>query len=552
VFKHQRGQPPPWKTEVQAGNLPILIEQAKRGAYYAASFTDPTVFSPAMCTFTKSGTAKTRDVAEGLALIVELDEGDTWAALGNLENMIGHPSLVVRSGGEWTDPKTAKVFPKLHAYWRLSEPTRTEAEHVLLYGARRDAARLIGADPTGKAVVHCFRWPGSVNRKNPDHPVLCSIERSNQDAEIHLIEAAEILAEAVEATAADVPRSNGSTYRGRRELIANPELVAAAMATIPNPDLHYDEWIRWGYAVCAATAGSGFDIWEAWSRKSSKHDDGETQETWKRICDARPDRIGAGSIFAEAKRHGWSDPRRKVASAQAPADHDPGGKRGWRRVAEHEVFPPGCHFDVNLNCQKWVFEPLGTAPGPGAPPPPPVPTPNQPPPRTKTFTRATIDALTFAAGEDAAIAPKLQTTVVRGILHKGSITLVYGMPKSGKSFLATDLALAIADPPRAQWMGHRILQHGPVLYVACEGHGGFWKRLRATGQLVPAQFILAKGRPRLIINPDATGRTWVPETTDVLKGLQWTVQGSAAIRSPSLSTQCSARSGEPMSTTAAT
>jgi hypothetical protein len=140
------------------------------------------------------------------------------------------------------------------------------------------------------------------------------------------------------------------------------------------------------------------------------------------------------------------------------------------------------------------------------------------------FSRAAAGALSFAAGEAAATPPKLQTTVVRGVLHKGSITLVYGMPKSGKSFLATDLALAVAHPQRALWMGHRILQHGPVLYVACEGHGGFWKRLRATGQLVPDQFILATGRPRLIINPDASGHVWVPEPCDVMQGLQWTLQ----------------------------
>jgi hypothetical protein len=127
------------------------------------------------------------------------------------------------------------------------------------------------------------------------------------------------------------------------------------------------------------------------------------------------------------------------------------------------------------------------------------------------------ETLALLFGEDAAVAPKFQTTVVRGVLHKGSITVIYGKPKSGKSFLGTDLALAVADRQRERWMEHRIMQHGPVLYVACEGHGGYWKRLRATGQLVPDQFVLATGRPKLILNPDANGRTWVPHPDDIDK-----------------------------------
>jgi hypothetical protein len=128
------------------------------------------------------------------------------------------------------------------------------------------------------------------------------------------------------------------------------------------------------------------------------------------------------------------------------------------------------------------------------------------------------DVLQIDYGEEALVPPPVQNTVVRGILHKGSITLIFGMPKSGKSFLATDLALAVADDSRANWMGHRIMQHGPVLYVACEGHGGFWKRLRAmipTDQLAPEQFALARGRPKLIIDPEAKGYTWVPHPDDV-------------------------------------
>jgi AAA domain len=117
-------------------------------------------------------------------------------------------------------------------------------------------------------------------------------------------------------------------------------------------------------------------------------------------------------------------------------------------------------------------------------------------------------------GMAAAEAPPHEDTVVHGVLHLGSISLIYGKPKSGKSFLATNLALAVANNEVGHWMDHKIKLHGPVLYVACEGHGGFWKRLRAVGG-VPDEFVLAIGRPKLIHNPDLRGYCWVPHPQDV-------------------------------------
>jgi hypothetical protein len=112
----------------------------------------------------------------------------------------------------------------------------------------------------------------------------------------------------------DGHKSNG-TYQGRRELRADPALVAAAMATIPNPDVHYNEWVRMAYAVAGAAGGTGYDILLNWSTKSSKHDAGETEALWSRVVAAGATHIGAGSIFHEAKQHGWIDPRRKKPDA---------------------------------------------------------------------------------------------------------------------------------------------------------------------------------------------------------------------------------------------
>lgn len=133
-------------------------------------------------------------------------------------------------------------------------------------------------------------------------------------------------------------------------------------------------------------------------------------------------------------------------------------------------------------------------------------------------------ALDLAFGHGAAL-PQASATVIPGILYRRSITLIYGAPKSGKSFLATDLALAVADLDSDRWMDRPILHHGPVLYVACEGHGGFWKRLAAAkihrqwDELsFPEQFILATGRPALIQSIDH-GRLFAPDPTAITDAL---------------------------------
>jgi KaiC/GvpD/RAD55 family RecA-like ATPase len=137
--------------------------------------------------------------------------------------------------------------------------------------------------------------------------------------------------------------------------------------------------------------------------------------------------------------------------------------------------------------------------------------------------------LTLLYGYDAA-QPRPLGTVVKGILHAGSVTLIYGPPKSGKSFLATDLAHSIAaatgKPMACDWMGHTIVRPGPVLYVACEGHAGFWKRNAAAANQrgwnrdsFPPGFILATGRPKLI-KVDADGVHYAPDPSAILAALE--------------------------------
>jgi hypothetical protein len=66
--------------------------------------------------------------------------------------------------------------------------------------------------------------------------------------------------------------------------------------------------------------------------------------------------------------------------------------------------------------------------------------------------------------------------LLRGIVERDTLALVFGDPGSGKSFLAIDWACRIATG--TPWRGHGV-QCGPVVYVAGEGQQGLGRRIRA-------------------------------------------------------------------------
>lgn len=63
-----------------------------------------------------------------------------------------------------------------------------------------------------------------------------------------------------------------------------------------------------------------------------------------------------------------------------------------------------------------------------------------------------------------------------GIITAHGLTVLYGAPGAGKSFIALDMALSIANG--VSWQGMPV-KAGKVLYIAGEGVGGLGKRLKA-------------------------------------------------------------------------
>ena len=76
-------------------------------------------------------------------------------------------------------------------------------------------------------------------------------------------------------------------------------------------------------------------------------------------------------------------------------------------------------------------------------------------------------------------APEHSAFLVKGLLTRGDLSCWFGPPKSGKTFVALDLALHIATG--AQWRGRRV-RPGRVVYLAAEAGRSVLTRIAAARQ----------------------------------------------------------------------
>lgn len=419
-----RNVPPVLIEAVKIGDGRVLIDRASRAARIAANAPRPAVFAPPVATFNNPDTARSADLANGVALSVEIDAGDPARALKVLSHLMGPPTIVVFSGGEWADPETGEIHRKQHLHWRLSEPTATPDDHQRLQDARWLAAVLVGADRSAAPPAHPLRWPGSWNIKST--PRLATIATCNPDSEIHLDYALERLQDAVEAAGLrpqgkTADRTSGAPHAADTD-------IADALPHVPNPDVDWEHWNRIGMAAWAATRGSegGLRAWCEWSAKSQKHDEAACIERWAHFATSPPSRIGAGTIFYLARQNGWA--RDQEAPPADAYEEDARAEAG-----RDEDAPADDHHTQADMPQEAPRPPAGL----------------------RTF--ADLDL-------DAPISPRqwLLGTAICG----GYMTVLVAAGGVGKTTLATAWALAIASGKALtkQHVHHRR----PVLYLALE------------------------------------------------------------------------------------
>ena len=165
----------------------------------------------------------------------------------------------MQSGGEWDNPETGEVEPKLHLHWRLKAPARTPDTLKLLKEARRLLVQLVSGDPTATPVCHPLRWAGSWHTKNKGNPRLATIV-SESENEIDLANAIDVLREEAGAAGIGASGRSGDFHRldGPARLLArDPKDVIRALAVIPNDGgTHWDTWSNdIGIAVFGASGG---------------------------------------------------------------------------------------------------------------------------------------------------------------------------------------------------------------------------------------------------------------------------------------------------------
>ena len=121
--------------------------------------------------------------------------------------------------------------------------------------------------------------------------------------------------------------------------------------------------------------------------------------------------------------------------------------------------------------------------------------------------------------------------IVRGLLPRAEVAVVYGESGSSKSFLALDVCAAISRG--VEWRGKRTAK-GRVVYVCAEGAGGFKARLRAYArghsvELVELPSVISDA-PNLLDPKDAAAVTkaildWGPVDVIVIDTLSATTPG---------------------------
>lgn len=85
------------------------------------------------------------------------------------------------------------------------------------------------------------------------------------------------------------------------------------------------------------------------------------------------------------------------------------------------------------------------------------------------------DIYELLTAEEAMTQPPV-SFLIDGLIPKRSLAMLYGAPGAGKSFIALDMALAIAHG--RQWRS-KTAEAGGVIYLAAEGFAGIGQRLKA-------------------------------------------------------------------------
>jgi RecA/RadA recombinase len=188
-----------------------------------------------------------------------------------------------------------------------------------------------------------------------------------------------------------------------------------------DPSMPHEGWLRVGMALHHETSGQGFALWDQWSSTGSTYPGTEALQTrWDSFGRGGQSPTTAQALVRMANANGA---RIDIAALEAADDFD--------------VIPDTPESIAAAQAKADRFKVISADEFTGRPPP---------------------------------------EWLIKGILPKAELVVLFGESGAGKSFVALDMAGALDRG--VGWRGHRVKQ-SRVVYIAAEGAGGFRNRMAA-------------------------------------------------------------------------
>lgn len=365
--------------------------------HHIAAFAVPAILKPEAV---EADDVTLERLAALTAIILDVDSGDTPKKIAHAEKAMGNLTFGVKSGGFTPDG-----YPKIHAYWLLSEPCE-EVERVA--SLRKELAARCGGDQAFGRATQVIRIPGSVYAKGGSprqvQMVMDSLDKHEGPREYHLDD----LSDAIEA----MPVMEGVTK------------------TVTLPDAS-------GGMDFSSGAGRAYGSHAIEAMQRDVHEGGdEDRNRWGEFSSVagfniRQVRLGLMDLQEACEAtHGWM-----LAHMVPP----------WPR----ERFLAEWAGIVNTDRKHKGEITQAPKPGEGI-----TVTPME-----KIDT--TEDLLSWAVHRRSSTEPKPRRILVDGLVFAGKRHMIVAEGGAGKTFLCMDLALKLAaagtDGEALTWMGQRIL-----------------------------------------------------------------------------------------------
>lgn len=197
-----------------------------------------------------------------------------------------------------------------------------------------------------------------------------------------------------------------------------------------DPDCGHDEWVRVGMALHEVTGGTGFEIWDKWSKRGKKYPGRDVLDKRWHSFGKSATRVGYGTLHKYATQAGWQEP----VTFEYQGDDE---RQDDATPTDDEPAPPKQRHQIWLD----------------------------------TLLESRLGRVNRMAA---------QPWVITDIIPAGGVVSLVGGSGVGKSFVAVDMACSIASG--VQWHGYDVEHAGSVVYVAAEGGGGIDKRVLAWAQ----------------------------------------------------------------------